>query len=583
MLPADWFVVLPRDSAAARRCVERARVLDPYTRILAHHDGQPWIIGQSRAAVTRACRAGTTAVLIGTHTVTERELAAVLPVASGRVSVLMRFPGSYHALFAAGEERQVCGDVTGLRAVFTTRVPNGMMAGSHARVLAQVVDAGPRPDPAHLARLLLGPVPPLALTEDGTTPYEGIGAVPPGSSVRLRDGRIVMRSWWEVPDDEAPLADAAPVLREALRVAVGIRLGHQTIMGYEAPARATGRAMAALVREHDRRIHLIAARGAEAALATRPGFPAEGAGPVMADPSGLEAAPFLLDGPTPALLSAVQSRYRWGRTVSAGAETLLSDGAAREGTSAPLSYLLRARRRSRIVARRHVAGWASLGGVPRSSIHAHAGTRGSYGAWLADCLAADRRGGWEAGSYAPPWLTPLARDVLGDALARAASGASPVHRMPHQHGAVAALRGAARTLRARADAAALYGVRMEYPYADRAVVEAALSTRAEERLTPFRSDPLLTTAMADVEPAPEAPDIGYTVPDVCEPRDEHVGRIRRLVTGESALASMGLVDADRLSDCLGAPQPIGELSGLLLSTTLMCELWVRSLYPRAER
>jgi asparagine synthase (glutamine-hydrolysing) len=584
MLPTDWFVVLPRDRAAAQRTTERARLLDPYTQVLAYHDGRPWVIGQARVPVTCARRAGATAALIGTHEVTEPQLAEALSAASVSVSGLMRFPGNYHALLAKGGERQICGDVAGLRAVFTARVQAGVLAGSHARVLAQVVDAAPQPDPAHLARLLLSPAPPSALAESGTTPYAGISAVPPGSSVHLSDGRITTTSWWEVPDDETPLADAAPVLREALRVAVGIRLRGRRVVSYEAPVRAAGSALAALVQEHDRSIHLVRTpRMSRDSAVTQPGLRdvVAGARQVILNPSGLEAAPFVLDGPTPFLFSAAQSVYWWGQALSAGVETVLSDGGAHEASSAPLSYLLQASRRNRALARRHVAGWASLGRIARSQVHAHADTGGSYRSWLADCLAAGRRGGWEAGTYAPPWLTPLARDVLADALAQASSMAKPTHRLPHQHGTVASLRSAARVMRAQADAAALFGVRMEYPYADRRVIESALSTRAEERLTPFRNGPLLAAAMSGLPPTAAAPDPDGAAREVFETGADELERLKRLVSGESVLASMGLVDADRLSSGFGSLEHTGKLSGLLLPSTLMCELWARSLYPGA--
>lgn len=77
----------------------------------------------------------------------------------------------------------------------------------------------------------------------------------------------------------------------------------------------------------------------------------------------------------------------------------------------------------------------------------------------------------------------------------------PVHDRPHQHGAMAAVRAIARLNRLQADAALGFGVVMAYPYADRAVIDAALAVRAEDRTSPFAPKPLLTIAMRGIVPA----------------------------------------------------------------------------------
>jgi asparagine synthase (glutamine-hydrolysing) len=596
---AEWFAVLPRTSPAAQRATARLRAADPGARVLARRDGQPWIIGRSTRPMTVAHTAGVSAALVGTHDVGEKQLAQVLPlpVADSTVAGLMRGAGSYHAVLATGSQTWVCGDVAGMRPVFWAQVAGAVVLGDHARLLAEAAGTV-RTDTAHLALHLLGPVPPLALAESGSTPYEGVRAVPPGSAVRVAGGgRVTVRRWWMVPDDERTLPEGALVLRDALRRAVAVRTGGEPVVGCELSGGADSTAVSALACAHvggERLVNFTRAPAdpgnddtdwARLAAESQSGARHDTleVGAIPAQFAGL-AAPLVLDAPSPSAASPQRSAFWWRHAAGAGAGVLLSGKGGDELMLTALPYLAYARRRDRATARRHLKGWAALWGVPTQQIKAQAAAPGPYPMWLTGCLtrARDDSFGWEAGPYLPPWLTESARMMLSDAVGTAAAGAEPLHERPHQHTAMAAMRALARWNRLQADAAGPFGIRLGYPYTDQQVIEAALATRAEARTSPYQNKPLLTAAMSGIVPAANL--ARRTKGGYNADTSQAAGLVRetfaKLLSDDCELAQYGLIDPERLHTALSGWDRTDERTDLLLHLTVMCEIWARTTKNR---
>lgn len=585
MTPSNWFTVLPESAPAAQRTTTQLRAFDSRAEVLAWRDGTPWIIGRSLKPLTVARRAGATAALIGTHNATEADVSRAIE--HPRAEALMDFPGSYHAVLARDGQLWVSGDVTGLRPLFTAQAFGVVMVADHARTLAEAAGV-PHVDSEYLALFLLGPVPPLALTESGTSPYLGVRAVPPGSAVHVENGNVHVERWWTPPADERPLAEAAPVLRETMRRAIRVRVEAGEPLAVELSGGADSAALSALAYEHigGELVNLSRAPAdpgnddldwARRMVVAQPGSRHEVVQPgtIPAQFAGLDA-PFFLDAPTPAALSPLRSAYWWELAAGTGARVLLSGKGGDEMTLTPLSYLAQARRRDRATARRHVKGWAALWGLPRTHIAAQAETGGTYGQWLANCLVSSRdHCGWEAGPYVPPWLTDGSRDLLADLVHRAAVDAKPVHERPHQHTAVAAIRGLAQWSRLQADAAAGFGIEMAYPYMDRHVIEAALSTRAEDRVSPFTNKPLLAAAMTGIVPATNLARRtkgGYSA-DTKGATTAARRQLAALLGDGSQLTALGLADPGRLRTAVTGWERADSRTDLLLHLAVMCEVW----------
>ncbi|MEV7026721.1 asparagine synthase-related protein, partial [Kitasatospora sp. NPDC093558] len=186
------------------------------------------------------------------------------------------------------------------------------------------------------------------------------------------------------------------------------------------------------------------------------------------------------------------------------------------------------------------------------------------------------------GPWVPPWLSSSALRRLRDELQTAARTAAPLHDRPHQHTAAAALRALARWNRLQADAASCAGVLMAYPFQDRAVIEAALSVKGEDRGSPFEFKPLLTSAMRGIVPDPlltRRTKGGYSADDHAAAKLHRQG-LAVLLRRDSALADHGLIDPAPLADAVASWQHTDSVPELLLLLTLNAEIWLRTAEGR---
>ncbi|MEV7028522.1 asparagine synthase-related protein, partial [Kitasatospora sp. NPDC093558] len=321
--------------------------------MLAWRGGAPWIIGRVAGARLTAVRVGYAHVaVIGDHRVEEDALAEAVRALrpTGRWQGLASFPGSYHLVVADRRETWMAGDIAGLRQVFTAQLGGRVLLGSHARPLAGRF--GGRVDSGHVAHHLLGPVAPVALAENGTSPYLGISAVPPGVAARVdAEGSVRQDRWWSVPDDAHDKAHGADALLRALQDAVAVRAAGSGNVAVELSGGLDSSAISALAFQQigARTLNLTRAssdpanddlRWARTVAAAQPGARHHvlEAAEMPRQFDGFEHA-LPLDAPGPTAASPYRGAHLWHRVVSGGARTLLSGKGGDELLVPPTTYL----------------------------------------------------------------------------------------------------------------------------------------------------------------------------------------------------------------------------------------------------
>jgi asparagine synthase (glutamine-hydrolysing) len=211
-----------------------------------------------------------------------------------------------------------------------------------------------------------------------------------------------------------------------------------------------------------------------------------------------------------------------------------------------------------------------------------------YRRWLADS-AADLRApcpppvtaalGWGAPPRMPGWASPRAVRMAAEAIREAAARAEPLAPDRGRHADLHAIRGCSRIARQWERLSARAGLPLTSPYLDDRVIEACLSVRPQDRVSPRHHKPLLVAAMRGVVPEGCLARAGgaEAVPHAAEGSRGHGGDLRELWE-DSRLARLGLVDAARLKGPAGRPGAPGPDQALLYST-IGCEVWLRTLEP----
>jgi asparagine synthase (glutamine-hydrolysing) len=175
------------------------------------------------------------------------------------------------------------------------------------------------------------------------------------------------------------------------------------------------------------------------------------------------------------------------------------------------------------------------------------------------------------------WVSADAERSARRALLDAAATAEPLHPDRGMHADLEQIRSTARVIRQWDRMAARAGLPMASPFLDDRVIEACLSVRPDERVTPWRYKPVLTAAMSGV------------VPDACLRRAtkatasmdasdglrEHRADLLALWE-DSRLERLGLVDGAELRRLALRPASPG-LSAAILYSTIAAEVWLRGL------
>lgn len=593
--PDPWFVVLP-DCAAA---YDVAAALGPHApKTLPHPSGRPWLIGrwatdelvaahvgQTQVAVIGRCPVTATALLAMAHRA--RTVADLDGLGAG-------LSGSFHLVAAVDGQVRVQGSVSGLRRVFYTQLGELTVAADRADVLAGL--AGAAVDEQWLAARLVYPGLPHPLA-DGC-PWHGMQVLADDCYLLTDPARVVR--WWRPPEPIRPLAEAAPVVGQALITAV------------EARTRAGGTISCDLSGGLDSTpICFLAARGNSRVIAVT----------LVSADSGHDdlrwarLAADQLDGTEHLVLEMQQLPLMYAdvsqggagadephitirdhasmtcvarRLVERGSRLHLCGMGGDQVLQAPTAYLHTTAWAHPRIAAGHLRGQRAVGGWPLTATLRGLADRRSYQAWLTaavDDLTAPppARGrpdlGWGPTVRLPPWATPLAADAARTLLHEAAAGAQPLAPTRGQHATLEQLRGIGYLTRHLAGIHARAGLPLAAPFLDDRVVEACLAVRLHERTTPWRFKPLIAEAMRDLMPAA----VLHRTTKGDFSVDGHTG-LRRArahlaeLLDDPVLARLGLVNTDALRKvCLGLYPYTLDL--VALDRTLACEAWLRTLTP----
>lgn len=595
---SGW-ITLP-DVPGLHKVVDR---FSPQGRIvLAHDSGNPWLVGHFTLEDLVPVSLGPVRVaLLGHCPIDATRLASIvrgLRSITDLDAVLHRLPGGVHLAASVGGDVRVQGGISGLRQVFHTRIDGVPIAGDRADLLAELAGAG-IDEHALALRVAAGPVgPPL----DERTAWSGVRAVPPGSYLRIEADRAHQVRWWHPPEPDVPLRRGARITREALDAAVGHRTDGRS--GADLSGGMDSTSLCFLAAERNPELATLNRRGESDAENEHGRLAAESAKQLPAAehlvlnpremPSAFDDPGATTDQEQPSPLFRDLARiHRCGEFLAEhGVHRQLAGFGGDELFHGPPGYLHSLLRHRPVKTIRQLRGYRTRHRWPLLPTVSALFAAHDVSHWWreqADHLTAPPLAArppaldWgvaplRAASWASAETVAAARSALRDA----ASAAEPLSAHRGQHQLLMALRTAAPAYRQFARRYAESGVRLELPYYDDRVVEAAIAVRPDERASPWRYKPLLAEAVRGTAPdavlhrsaKAGAPGSGCGA-------DAHIGfrRNRNAILAlfaDSELAVHGLIDTGVLRRHLLAPhvQP-GTL--VALEHLLGCETWLRGV------
>ncbi|WP_328497350.1 asparagine synthase-related protein [Streptomyces sp. NBC_00414] len=592
--PRWYFVVLPdRDEAEALA----ERLPTRGTRTVPHASGRPWLVVTLPDEQIVTAEAGDDrAAVLGFSSAS----SAALREATGRAGGVEAFDelshtlaGGFHLVASVGGRLRAQGSASGVHRVFHAVIDGVAVASDRADVLAEL-GGFPYDETALAVRLL--PTLPHPLGEQPL--WRGVEPVPAESYLRIgANGReTAVRRWWRRPDPELSRGRGAELLRTALAEAVAVRtraggVVHCDLSGGldSTPvtwfaARGPAEIVAATAYNDDPggREDL---RWARRALAAMPDV-RHRTQSLDAPPAVYEGLPQLanrLDEPTHTYLSAprvnanIQDALRHSARMylnGLGGDHLQSGLPNWEHTLFRGRPLLAWRR-----ARTHpMLGRTSAAATVRGLLD-----RRGYADWLRTAaLAADgaRRDGaagfgWDLPLTWPRWMTPDAVRAVRARITALAAGAEPLGPDRAGHAELALVRDGARVIRGTGQLGADADLPYQAPLLDDRVLEACLSVRREERVSPLEFKPLMKEAMRGLLPGDFLARTTKTGGDPQAVRGwaAHHTEILDLCTA-SPLVELGFVDEAALRR-YNRPQP-GRMPDSALRPTVNCAVFLRN-------
>ncbi|POX56241.1 asparagine synthase [Streptomyces sp. Ru71] len=596
-----WLVVLPDTDAASAAA---ARALPHATGSHTHVSGRPWLIGRWRPGELTVGECGGVRLAVwGEHAVTREEAAKAAATVTDLASLdhfARSWHGSYHLLASVHGRVRAQGTVTGVRSLFHGTAHAAHLAADRADVLADLIGASLDEGRLALQMLSLGVLHPLS----ARPVWRGVEALPGTDYLVLeRDGRARQKRWWRLPRRDVPLAEAAPMLRDALRSAVDIRVRGRDLVtadlgGLDSTAvvctavRAGADVVAYTAATHDARgddVHWARRTVEELSSATGgPGriehhvVPAEEF-PLTYD--GIDALTDVLDAPS--LYAVDRNRRMTLLTVAAerGSTLHLSGFGGDEllaGASARVHDLLLRHPRTAV---RHARGYLAKYRWSRRRALRQLLDRRPYGAWL-EQIATDLTSPlppleeplfqWCSPARMPPWATPDAVDAVRTLIRQEAAVAQPLGPGHGEHRELATMQAVSRFARHLNQMTNPSGLLFASPFYDDRVIETGLAVRPAERVTPWQYKPLIVEAMRGV--VPEAGRTRATKANATMEEEVGLRRNRKALLAlceDSRLAEFGLIDADVWRTWCSGPMS-AELENVLLHPTVGCEVWLRS-------
>ncbi|WP_236074298.1 asparagine synthase-related protein [Streptomyces tardus] len=598
-----FFVALP-DTEAGRAVARHPLLQDPELEVHTHSSGRPWLITRPLEGRLRILRAGTSAVAVaGLHEEDAGRLERALrrlPDRDAFVADVSRLAGDFHVIAAHGAELLVRGTAYGVRAVHYTELEGCVVVSDRARVLAELTGADL--DEGVFATHLMG-----AWTHAlfRRPLWKGVRAVPSGRYLAVSSGRPVTRQWHRVPEPEVPLAEGARRLREELLTAVGLRVagGGTVSADMSGGLDSTSIAFAAAQLMGDRG-ELILTSGGDSEDSEDLYWARRAAKHlphVEHDVFHGRELPLFYEGlldPDDAFdfpANVPVCRERAGavhrRMAARGSRLHLSGmGGDQLFLGLPGHYhdlVLR----SPLEALHRLRGYRVMFSWRRRDVLRALLDRRSYAEALrtslpdpgtgTELLGVDRLA-WFFKPPCPPWMTEHARELVADELRAAAATAEPLHPCRGRHMELSCLLLSSKLLNATEDMALRMGIRIETPYADDRVIDAALSVRIPDRATPYAYKQLIAEAMRGILPRELAERRTKLSGGQANERGlrHHRSAIAALWDG-SELAARGLADETVLQRMSRNPNS-REFGGQTPEVALNLEAWLRSTAPVAE-
>ena len=593
----DSFVVLP-DSPGGARAGRRVPYRDP--EVVAHPSGRPWLVGRWDPERLTVAEAGEVRIAVFGYCPigSERlaEVAARVREPADLDGFACSLPGSAHLLASVHGKVRAQGTLTGLRQVFTARLDHTPIASDRADVLAAMIGAEPDEDVLAVNIVCRQLVPPLS----ERSWWRGVQRVAPDRYLLLSDGGGASTvRWWSAPDPDLPLAEGALRVRDALREAVAWRKPEHGRLSADLSGGMDSTSLCFLAYEHTP--DLLVFRRTEGSAINDDPFYAGKAAQLLERAEHIEtmgdegppvfAPPYELpdtEAPHALTRGLNRMRYQIRQQVEYGATLHLAGHGGDELFTGSAAYLHTLIRRRPLTALKHLRVHRALGRWPLRPTVSALWRRQDLGSWwrgAADGLTApwppvhEPQLGWAHSFRATPWATSDAVNTARRMLAAAADGVVPLADDRGQHEAIAYLRYAGPLFRQLCREHTACGLRLDLPYLDDRVVEAALSVRTEERYDPWRYKPVLAAAMRG-----QVPDFildrytkGDCESDVHNAQQKHLPDLLDLFTG-SELAARGVVDVDSLRADLHTPPGSGhEDMTPNLEMTIGCELWLREV------
>ncbi|MEV1119206.1 asparagine synthase-related protein [Actinosynnema sp. NPDC049800] len=566
---------------------------------VTHASGRPWLVARRPGGEITVAETGRTRLaVIGCCPVTAAELtreAERVRDVADLDRLARQLPGSFHLVASVDGRLRVQGSASGMRLVFHAVVAGVTVVADRADLLAGF--AGAELDEQQVAVRLLFPVPhPLA----DTPMWRGVRSVAPGDYLVVEPDGVRTRQsrWWHPPEPSLSIADGAVRAGEALAEAVDARTRHGGVVSCDLSGGLDSTSVCFLAARGNAEIIAFTWPGlddadddfawARRAAAHLPGvvhdsLPAERSPLVYA---GLRDIDDAVDEPTIGVMDQARLSAHLPRLAAKGARLHLTGIGGDHVAWCSDAYHHTLLRRRPLFALGRLRGYRSLWHSPwLPMIRALADNR-PYHAWLADA-ADDLRSpladvattglGWGMPPRLFPWVTEEAVGLAREALLAVAPDARPLAPTRGLHADLEQIRSTNRIIRHWEQITANAGLPITSPFMDDRVIEAFLSVRPDDRVTPWTYKPVLKEAMRGVvaDECLERSTKAQSALDDAAGLREHRGDLLALWE-DSRLADLGLVEARQLR-ALAVRPSTPDLSRATLYTTIGCEVWLRAL------